>query len=87
MSLSMKRYAVCLFLLALALNASEYAAYTTDTLLKLRGTLASPKEERMLQEALQKRLPLMSEEELERFITPPRQQNIHGMGDGRIATH
>jgi hypothetical protein len=87
--MSMLRAAAALLTLAALACGAEFSQMDTERLLELRGSLQAPVERRELHAELQRRLPTMSPEQLERFLDSPRSRanRGRGMGDGRIATH
>lgn len=83
-------FLAAVLLLPALLFAADYADLSTQRLLELRDTPHTAGERERLNDELNKRVPTMSEAQMERYMMgpqPSQQMNGQGMGDGRIATH
>jgi hypothetical protein len=89
----MIRFITMLAIALLSLNAqvTGYSGKSTDTLLDLLTSVTNIDERKALNAELQKRLPSMTPEQMERYLTPTagthESRAYRGMQDGRIATH
>lgn len=81
-----------ILLFSLNAGATEYPGRSTDALLDMRASIMTQQERHSLNTELQKRLQSMSEQQMQRYLSPPSNPSYDGRGyrgmqDGRIATH